>query len=221
MYRSGSTLIEQMLWQHGEVTSGGELDFLPWLISRNLNPYPEKARHVTPGDLQTIGETYLSKSRELFPEARHLTDKRPDNFLHLGLVMALYPQARIVYTKREVKDNCLSILFQPLGKNLKYSTDFDDATHYYQQQERLMQHWQELFGDRIFTMDYDEVVRDPEPVLRGLLDFLGLEWYEACLKFERSGGPVKTASLWQVREGLHQSSSGRWKNYQAFIPSLQ
>ena len=221
MYRSGSTLTEQMLGQHGEVVSGGELDFLPWLISRNLGPDPEKAGQVTASELQRIGDAYVSMCKDLFPEAVNLTDKRPDNFLHLGLIMAMFPQARIVYTRRNPRDNCLSILFQPLGRNLSYASDFDDAMHYYEQHERLMEHWAGLIGDRICTVDYDELVVDPEPVLQRVVSFLGLDWDEACLKFERSSGPVKTASLWQVREGVHQSSSGRWKNYQAFIPALQ
>lgn len=221
MYRSGSTLTEQMLGQHGEVTSGGELDFLPWLISRNLSPYPDQARQLTASDLQRIGDAYVSMCQDLFPDAQNLTDKRPDNFLHLGLIMALFPKARIVYTRRNPRDNCLSILFQPLGKNLSYASDFDDAMHYYEQHDRLMEHWRELFGDRICMVEYDELVVDPETVMQRVVGFLGLDWDEACLKFERSSGPVKTASLWQVREGVHQSSSGRWKNYQAFIPALQ
>lgn len=221
MFRSGSTLIEQMLSAHPEITSGGELDFLPWLIARNLGPYPQRVSNVSPRELQRIGDEYLSMSRELFPDAANLTDKRPDNFLHLGLVKAMFPRARIVYTSRDRLDNCLSVFFQQLGGNLSYASDLGDTADYYTQHVRLMSHWVACFGDDIFTVDYDELVRSPEPALRGLLNFLGLGWDERCLAFERSGDSVKTASVWQVREGLHKSSSGRWRNYAAVIPELE
>jgi hypothetical protein len=108
-----------------------------------------------------------------------------------------------------------------LGGGLSYANDFANTADYYDQHVRLMSHWESCFGDSIFTVDYDELVDAPEPILRDLLEFLGLDWDERCLDFKRSGGVVKTASLWQVRDGLHKSSSGRWRNYEAFISSSQ
>jgi tetratricopeptide (TPR) repeat protein len=221
MFRSGSTLVEQMLGAHPEISTAGELDFIPWLISRNLGPYPQRVSSVSAPELQRIGDEYIAMSRELFPDAAHLTDKRPDNFLHLGLVKAMYPNVRIVYMKRERMDNCLSMFFQQFGGNLSYACDLGDTLDYYDQHARLIDHWESCFGDNIFTVDYDELVRAPEPILRDMLEFLGLDWDERCLNFERSGQPVKTASVWQVRQGLHKSSSGRWRNYETLISSLQ
>ncbi len=221
MFRSGSTLIEQMLGAHPEITSGGELDFMPWLIARNLAPYPVRVSEISASELQLIGDEYLSMAGELYPNASNLTDKRPDNFLHLGLLKAMFPRARIVYTRRSRPDNCLSIYFQQLGGNLGYATNLEDTADYYNQHIRLMDHWRSCFGDDIHTVDYEELVRSPEPVLRGALDYLGFDWDERCLDFKRSGGSVKTASIWQVREGLHESSSGRWRNYEAFAPQLK
>ena len=221
MFRSGSTLVEQMLGAHPEITSGGELDLLPWLIARNLAPYPQRVSNVSSNELQRIGDEYLSMSRELFPDATNLIDKRPDNFLHLGLVKAMFPRARIVYTKRDRLDNCLSVFFQHLDSNLSYASGLESAADYYDQHVRLMDHWIACFGDDVFTVEYDELVQSPEPVLRELVQFLGLDWDERCLDFQRSGDSVKTASIWQVREGVHQQSSGRWRNYEAFIASLQ
>ncbi|MGI9233484.1 MAG: tetratricopeptide repeat-containing sulfotransferase family protein [Woeseiaceae bacterium] len=221
MFRSGSTLIDQMLGSHPEITAGGELEFLPWLIARNLGPYPQRVSGVSSHELQRIGEQYLSKTGELFRDAVNLTDKRPDNFLHLGLVKAMFPRARIVYTRREKRDTCLSIFFQQFGGNLSYAADVEDTADYYDQHVRLMRHWQACFGENIFTVDYDELVRSPEPVLRKLLEFLDVGWDARCLEFQRSEDAVKTASVWQVREGLHRTSSGRWRNYEALIPSLK
>jgi len=221
MYRSGSTLVEQMLGAHPAITAGGELDFLPWLIAHRLTPSPEQIESTAAPHLQPIGEEYLARVQELFPDAEHVTDKRPDNFLHLGLVRSIFPSVRIVYTHRRRQDNCLSVFFQQLGEQLGYAADLHDIDHYYRLHTRLMDHWQSSFGENIFTVDYDQLVQTPEPVLRQLLEFLGLEWDKRCLEFWRSDNTVKTASIWQVREGLHTGSSGRWQNYRAFIPDVE
>jgi tetratricopeptide (TPR) repeat protein len=221
MFRSGSTLVEQLLAAHPAVTAGGELDFLPWLVARRLSPYPDGATTVSREVLQQLGSDYLAKSRELFPDAEHITDKRPDNFLYLGLVKALFPQARIVHTRRQPLDVCLSVYFQQLAAPLSYATDLENTAHYYLQHERLMQHWYSCFPENLFTVHYDELVESPEPVLRRLLDFLGLTWDDRCLAFQQAGNLVKTASVWQVREALHGRSSGRWQNYEAHLHHLQ
>ena len=216
MFRSGSTLIEQILASHPAVTAGGELGFMPWLLLRKLAPYPQRARSASREELEQIGGEYWSSVRGLFPGSENITDKRPDNFLHLGLIKAMFPRARMIYTKRNREDNCLSLYFQQLGGALGYAADLGNAVHYYQQHERLMAHWMTCFGDDIFTVDYDVLVSSPEPVLRGLTDFLGLEWDDRCLDFQQADSQVKTASVWQVREALHPRSSGRWRHYEPF-----
>ena len=217
MFRSGSTLTEQILAAHPLVEAGSELDILPWLLSRRLAPFPQRLASITGSELRPVADEYLSRVQELFPNAGNVTDKRPDNFLHLGLVRAMFPRARIVYTRRDLHDNCLSLYFQQFSAELSYANDLGDIAHYYRQQERLMAHWQAVLGDNIFTLDYDELVREPEPVLRSLLGFLRLPWDDSCLEFEKARSLVKTASIWQVRESLHTRSSGRWKNYEKFV----
>ena len=220
MYRSGSTLVEQILSAHPSVQMGGELDVLPRLLAERLKPFPQRLADVTSGELAAVADEYMAAVRGLFPDAAYVTDKRPDNVLHLGIIRAMFPRVKIILTRRELRDNCLSAYFQQLGAPLSYATDLADTAHYYRQQERLVTRWRALFGENIFTVDYDELVRDPEPVLRGLLDFLDLPWDPACLEFQRARSQVKTASVWQVREPLHTRSSGRWRNYQPFIENV-
>jgi tetratricopeptide (TPR) repeat protein len=217
MYRSGSTLTEQILSAHPSVTAGGELDFLPFLLTQWLQPFPQRLEHASAEDLDPIAREYDARIRELFPGAAYVTDKRPDNFLQIGVIRALFPGAKILYTTRSRADNCLSVYFQQLGPQLRYATDLDAAAHYYDQQERLMTHWTGIAGDDIHCVDYDRLVHEPEPEIRALLGFLGLPWNEACLAFHRSRSLVKTASVWQVRERLHTRSSGRWNNYRRFV----
>lgn len=217
MLRSGSTLVEQILAAHPAVTPGGELDLLPWLIGRRLMPYPQHVENASRNELESFGEEYLSSLHELFPGAEHPTDKTPDNFVHLGLIKLLFPASRIVYTKRNALDNCVSVFFQQLGGRLSYTADLEDIAHFYRQHERLMAHWNSALGPNIFTVDYDELVRSPEQVIRRLLQFLGLPWHESCLSFHRAEGLVKTASVWQVREELNARGSGRWRNYESLL----
>ena len=220
MFRSGSTLVEQILSSHPSIGTAGEFGYLTRLIKRWFSPYPERLRDITAEEIDLVADEYVAKQQELFPNAEHVTDKQPDNFLHLGLIKAMFPKARIVYTKRNRADNCLSVYFTHLGGNLGYASDLGDIAHYYEQHERLMAHWKELLGDSLFEVDYDELVADPEPVLRALVEYLGLPWDDQCLDFTKADALVKTASVWQVREPLYTRSSGRWEHYRKHLADV-
>lgn len=221
MPRSGSTLVEQILAAHPAVQAGGELEFLPWLLAKHLMPYPQRALDASREDLSEIAGAYADLIAGLFPGAAQVTDKRPDNFLHIGFIAAAFPRARIVHTRRNPVDNCLSVWFQQLGGNLAWATDLEDTGHFYRQYRRLMDHWVNALGSRLYTVDYDRLVAEPREVIAGLLGYLGLEWDDRCLDFRNAAAPVQTASVWQVREALHTGASGRWKNYEGFLDGLK
>jgi tetratricopeptide (TPR) repeat protein len=221
MFRSGSTLAEQILGAHSRVTTGGELAFVPSLVRSTLAPFPATMRLVTPAQLQQLAAGYLDMLARVFPHGDRVTDKRPDNFLYIGLIKSLFPDARIVHTLRDPLDNCLSIYFLHLDHGMSYALDLADIAHYYVQYRRLMAHWKTLYGADIFDLDYDALVREPRPSIERLTTFCGLEWEDALLSFERSANAVKTASVWQVREPLYRRSSGRWHNYAAHIAPLR
>jgi hypothetical protein len=221
MFRSGSTLIEQVLASHPSVTAGGEIDFFFRAVRQSLAPFPETIPGMTPDQLDALAKEYLEHLAKTFPEAKVLTDKRPDNFLYLGLLRSLYPNARIICTTRNPLDNCLSVYFQQLGSAMNYATGLQDTAHYFTQYSRLMAHWRGLFGGNILEVSYDELVQQPRPVLERLLEFCALEWSDNCLEFHKADNFVKTASVWQVRQPLYQKSSGRWRNYQAHLEPLR
>jgi tetratricopeptide (TPR) repeat protein len=221
MFRSGSTLAEQILSAHSRVAAGGELAFLPSLVRTELAPYPATMATVTPVQLDALATRYLELLASLFPRGDRVTDKRPDNFLHIGLIKRLFPDAKIVHTVRNPLDNCLSIYFLHLDHSMSYALDLADIGHYYVQYRRLMAHWKGLYGADILDLDYDALVRAPRPAMEQLTAFCGLEWEEACLSFEQKAGAVKTASVWQVREPLYRRSSGRWHNYAPQLVPLQ
>jgi hypothetical protein len=171
-------------------------------------------RRTSAAQLEAFARRYLHATRELFPGAARLTDKRPDNFLYIGLIKALFPTARIVHTTRHALDNCLSIYFLHLDQSMSYALDLMSIAHYYAQQRRLMAHWKALFAADILDVDYDALVREPRTAIARVLEFSGLAWDERCMRFHEGAGAVKTASVWQVREPLYQRSSGRWRNYE-------
>ncbi len=221
MFRSGSTLTEQVLAGHSRVAAGGEIGFLPSIVRTALAPFPAAMTRATRQDLDLLGARYLEMLSGLFPGAEHVIDKRPDNFLYIGLIKSLFPNARIIHTTRNPLDNCLSIFFLHLDHSMGYALDLMDTGHYYGQCRRLMSHWKSLYGADILDFDYDALVREPRPAVERLLAFCGLEWEERCMSFQRVANAVKTASVWQVREPLYQRSSGRWRHYAAQLTPLR
>lgn len=213
MFRSGSTLAERVLARHPLVTAGGELDLLPALVRGELAPYPQSLARATPQALARLASGYLEALAQRFPGAPLVTDKRPDNFLHIGLIKALFPAARIVHTTRAALDNCLSIYGLHLDQRMGYALDLMDTGHHYAQYRRLMAHWKARHGADILDLDYDDVVREPQSAIERLLAFCGLEWDDACLEPQLAAGAVKTASVWQVRQPIHGRSSGRAAHY--------
>lgn len=221
MFRSGSTLLEQVLAAHPQVTAGGEID---WFVRKLLPPgtrFPESLESLAADEWQRIGRGYLEYLDRSFPGAALVTNKRPDMSPLLGLLAAMYPKARFVHTVRDARDTCLSIWFQQFDNRLAYANDLAAIAHHHRQYRRLMAHWRRLFGDRIHDADYDAFVAEPRPVAERLLEFLGLPWHDDCLAPERTANRVRTASVGQVREPLYRRSSGRWRNYAAQLAGLE
>jgi tetratricopeptide (TPR) repeat protein len=221
MFRSGSTLTEQLLSGHPGVASGGELDFLPRHVAGELAPFPESMASMSPERVASLATRYLEELAQLFPGAAHVTDKRPDNFLYIGLIKSLFPDAKIVHTTRAPLDNCLSIFFLHLDQRVSYAFDLMDIGHYFREYHRLMAHWKRLFGADIYDFNYDTFVGEPKAAAARLFEFLGLAWDERYLAFPQSGRAVKTASVWQVREPLYSRSSGRSRHYARELAGLR
>jgi tetratricopeptide (TPR) repeat protein len=224
MFRSGSTLAEQVLAAHPQVHGGGEVDWLLRLAAERMAPFPSSARSLLDDRAKALGQEYRDHLRQLFPEAEggaYITDKRPDNYRIIGLIKRLLPAARIVHTVRHPIDNCLSVFMQHMNSEVTpYATDLADIGHHYGEYRRLMQHWQRLYPDSLYQFDYDEFVRTPRESLARLLEFLGLPWDERCLAFHQLRNTVKTASYWQVRRPLYAEASGRWRRYTKHLGPL-
>jgi tetratricopeptide (TPR) repeat protein len=221
MFRSGSTLAEQLLAGRPGVAAGGELDFLPRLVQGELMPFPESLAALSAERLRVIAARYRTELARISHDAVYVIDKRPDNFLYIGLIKGLFPDARIVHTIRNPLDNCLSIYFLHLDQQMSYALDLMDIGHYFREYRRLMVHWKRMYSADIFDLDYDALVSEPEPTLRRLCSFLGLEWGGGVPQAGPAGRSIKTASVWQVREQLYRTSSGRARHYAGELNELR
>jgi tetratricopeptide (TPR) repeat protein len=213
MFRTGSTLLEQVLAAHPAFTAGGEREFFPRLIAREFPNYPAGLDNMAKGKVRTWTREHLEQTREVFGESSRTTDKRPDNFLYLGLIKAVLPSARFIVTERDWRDVAASIYSVRLGHSQPYATNLKNILHYIGLQTGLIDHWESVLGPDLIRIRYEDLVLRPQPTVAGLLNWLGETWDDRCLSFHELKNSVKTASVWQVREPLHSKSIGRWKKY--------
>ena len=227
MPRSGSTLVEQMLATDKQVHAAGELNSiekisktLP-LLSGGVHTYPGLLKNIDPEIIRQLADTHEVLLKQLAADGETMvTDKMPANFLHLGLIALMFPNASIVLCQRHPLDVCLSCYFQNFAGSHPYAADLHDMAHYYQQYQRLMNHWLKVLPINIHVVQYEALVQQPDKVSQSLMNYLGLEWNESYRSFHESGESVDTASVAQVRKPLYQSSLQRWRNYENNIKHL-
>jgi LPS sulfotransferase NodH len=213
MFRSGSTLTEQLLAGVPGVAAGGEINFLPQVINTELTPFFDSLAAMTAERLDSVAARYRAELLRASAGASFVTDKRLDNFLYVGFIKRLFPEAKIVHTTRNPLDNCLSIFFLHLEQQMSYALNIQDIGHFYREYRRLMAHWNAAFAGEIFEFNYDALVKDPEPQFKALCEFLGVAWPGQVPKVAARSAAIQTASVWQVREPLYSTSSGRSRHY--------
>jgi tetratricopeptide (TPR) repeat protein len=217
MFRSGSTLAEQILARGEGVAAGGELTILPDLIGEFLPGYPEAAADLPEPEADGLRRLYVERLRRARGDAPHHSDKRPDNFLHIGLIKRLFPEARIVHTVRNPPDVAVSLFFLHLDPAMGYATDLSDIGHWYGQYRRLMAHWEALWPGDIHRLDYDALVAEPEPAIEALFRYTGIPHSADALHYRGTDRAVRTASAGQVHQPLYARASGRWRHYERHL----
>jgi Flp pilus assembly protein TadD len=232
MPRTGTTLTEQILAAHPLVHGAGELPDLPKAVSRlpavmsqtldwQVPGYPLCLEYLNKDYLQAMGDFYLQALARANATAERVVDKNPFNFLNVGLIRVLFPQARIVHCQRHPLDVGISCFTELFELQQDFTTDFTSFAHYYAHYHALMRHWREVLGITFFDLSYESLILEPEKTTRSLLEFCGLPWNEACLQFQQTDRAVLTPSKWQVRQPLYHSSIGRWRHYEAHIEPLR
>ena len=223
MPRSGTTLVEQILASHSQIAAGGELPTITSIateIAKTPDGYP---RGIFALDASTLGlhsERYLNKLTGISATALRVTDKMPFNFLHLGLVAALFPDARIIHCRRDPLDTCTSCHFTTFNNNLQFASDLRTLGRYYLDYRRLMDHWKSVLTTPMLEVDYESLVTDTEPTIRRLVEFCGVDWEPGCAQFHQTERGILTPSRWQVRQPIYRHAVGRWRNYEKHLAPL-
>ena len=221
MPRSGTSLVEQIAASHSRVFGAGELNALEkiWEMLSAHN----QGRPIEQWDAafaRQLADRHVEFLRALGNGALRIIDKMPDNIFFLWLIAALFPAARIILCRRDLRDVCLSCYFHHFTEGHLYAYDLADCGARALEIDRLATHWLRVAPLEMLVIDYEKLVSDPENESRRLIEFLDLEWEPAGLDFHRTERPVLTASAWQVRQPLYRSSIGRWLRYARHLSPL-
>ena len=221
MPRSGTSLIEQIAASHSRVSGAGELrDIENIADALEAHGRERSAEELDPDLARRLADDYVAHLQRLDAGAARVTDKMPDNIFHLGLIALLFPGARVIFCRRDLRDTCLSCYFHNFDEPIPFARDLVDCAQRALEIERLADYWRTMLPVRMLTIDYEALVADLEGESRRLIEFLGLEWEPACLEFHKTERTVMSASAWQVRQPLFTRSVGRWKRYQRHLGPL-
>jgi tetratricopeptide (TPR) repeat protein len=220
MPRSGSTLVEQILSSHPDVYGAGEVKYLSIAIGRlrdrlpSLPKYPDLMAKITPAQMEIVAKNYLAALTSTSGDSKRVTDKLLTNYFFVGLIHLLFPNAKIINTRRDPVDTCLSGFTKLFKDDMPHSYDLNELGRYYGKYREIMEHWEKVLPKGVLiTVQYEDVVADTEKEAKRLIEFLGLPWNEKCVDFHKSDRPVKTASVAQVRKPIYKTSVKRWKKY--------
>lgn len=226
MPRSGTTLVEKVLASHSKVHGAGELEHFfkysteDFLTENNnflfapLDQYPKEK-------LEKIGQEYLKQLESINSDAEYITDKLPFNMLMVGFIKLAFPNAKIIHCVRNAKDNCMSIFKRNFTTdNYRFAYNLKTLGQFHKLYQRLMEHWHKSFPDSIYDIEYEVLIKNPETEIKKLVQACDLDWEDSCLDFHRTEAVIKTASAYQVRQPIYDTSVGLWQKYQVYISEL-
>jgi tetratricopeptide (TPR) repeat protein len=217
MPRSGTTLVEQIVSMHPEVGAGGELTFWNQRLAGWLGSGANEDAFLT-----KAAADYLGVLRAVAPTAARVTDKMPFNFLWAGLIHVAFPRATIIHCRRAAIDTALSIHQTHFHPTMPFPTGGAELVAYFRSYQRLVDHWRSVLpADRFIEVDYEDLTRAPEPVIRRIIAACGLTWHDACLRPESNPRAVKTPSKWQTRQPIYRTSVERWRRYEPWLGPLR
>ena len=220
--RSGTTLVEQILAGHPQVYGAGEIklahDTMAALGGQGADPV-KGLRQLDRETVRRLAAQHLERLRELDRTALRIVDKMPDNYMFLGLLACLFPRAKLIHCRRDLRDTAVSCWMTQF-QEVRWANDQRHIVSRFHEYQRIMAHWREVLPVPLLEIDYEETVTDLEAVARRLVGWCGLEWEPACLEFQQVKRPVSTASLVQVRQPIFTTSVGRWKHYEPFLAGL-
>jgi tetratricopeptide (TPR) repeat protein len=221
MPRSGTSLVEQIISGHPKVYGGGELNYMPRIISPLLERISLNKNEINENLFVSIRQQYLNKVSNLNISEKFLTDKWPLNFRNIGFILTAFPEAKIIHLKRDKMAVCWSIYKHYFSQTANgWAYNFEDIVKFYQLYETLMDFWHMKFPNRIYDLSYEDLTLNQEKVTNDLLFYCELKWHKNCLNFEDNVRAVNTASSAQVRNKMYKGSSEVWKKYEEYLSPL-
>ena len=226
MPRSGTSLIEQIIATHNSVFGAGELTLVNTMVSNiqaeteSAYVYPACLDEVDANTMNKMADKLIADMRAINADSLKISDKLPHNFLHIGLIHKLLPNAKIIHCVRDARDTCLSCYFQYFAGYHPYANNLHSLAMHYLDYERLMNHWTNELNIPMLTVSYENVVSDTRSEIKRIIDYLGLPWQEECVDFHKNKRTVATSSYNQVNKNIYSGSVGRWKNYESNLTPL-
>lgn len=227
--RAGSTLLEQILSSHSQVEGTAELTDIIAMSRRlggkerleGVSKYPEVLTDLEPEKFKELGEDYIRTTMIQRHGSPYFIDKMPNNFLHVGLIHLILPNAKIIDARRHPMAGCFAGFKQLFARGQTFTYDLEDIGHYYRDYVKVMDHWDEVLPGRVHRVHYEDMVADTEAEVKKLLDYCGLEFEENCLRFYETKRAIRTPSSEQVRQPIYKSGLEQWRNYEAFLDPLK
>ena len=227
--RAGSTLLEQILSSHSQIDGTLELPNILSLSQRlrrrsrsaGTPEYPEILASLPAEELAEFGEEFIRDTRIHRGDAPFFIDKMPNNFRHIGLIRLILPNAKVIDARREPMACCFSGFKQLFAEGQEFSYDLADLGTYYHDYVDLMDHWDEVLPGFVLRVNHEDVVDDLEHEVRRMLDFCGLPFEDACVRYYETERSVRTPSSEQVRKPISRSGLAQWKNYDEWLDPLR
>lgn len=227
MVRSGTTLTESLCGAHSGITAGDEMIHLS-SIPRGLGMNSQDTSRIvktmnaySDADFSAMAVDYRSAVKHFHEKTPHFTDKLPANFMNIGFIRTILPNAKIVHCKRHPIDNCLSIYTNSMrSAHIAYKSDLTQLGLYYRQYWQLMQHWREHIKAGFHEIYYEDMVVNTELNARNMIDYLELDWEDSVMNREGSQKTIRTLSAWQARQPIYTSSAGKWRKYEKHLGPL-
>jgi hypothetical protein len=225
MPRSGTSLVEQIISSHPDAYGAGELSHI-WDISdsicgvENMLDYTKCLSESSSGSLAGYADNYLKLVKDLSNGELRVTDKMPHNFMQLGLIERLFPNAAIIHCQRHPFDTCLSIYFRKMNENHVYARKLEDLARFYKKYMELMEHWHRESSLQILDVKYENMVIEQKSESEKIISHIGLEWSDNVLDYHKSDRIIMTPSHHQASKPIYTSSMYRWKNYRKHIGPL-
>ena len=226
MPRSGTTLLERILSAHPAIGGAGELPDISNMVYsldqvHSGSRYPDVLEKISPDLLKAYSKQYINRLRSYSGKTSYVIDKYPVNFLYIGLLKILFPQAKIIHIKRNPLDVAISCLQSNFTVEHEWAFSFNGITRFYTVYAGIMKFWERTIGSDIITIEYENIVQRPQEEIPRLIHAIGLEWDDACLTPERFKGKIDTASKWQARQPISSGSINRWKRYERALEPLR